>query len=180
MLACLLSDHLRLGQMELFVLMSNTCWFSLCRRSVCDRSAALSGWELPAEFWGDLQRPQTDGRRRWRDGGHGRDGRGETNDTLCTLKWGGAQSDSCQRCPFLSFSGRTWSIATPRPNTAASTEPTCTSAWRTCGRPGRALRVRTGRSFPAVCWINEDQVVSLSVQLGNLKNYRNHLKSKSI
>ncbi|KAI3374065.1 hypothetical protein L3Q82_022624 [Scortum barcoo] len=47
-------------------------------RSVCDRPAALSGRDLPVEFRGDLQHPQTDGRRRRRDGGHERDRRGRS------------------------------------------------------------------------------------------------------
>ena len=54
-------------------------------RSVCDRPAAVSGWELPAEFRGDLQHPQTDGRRCRRHSGHDRDGRGETDALLLLL-----------------------------------------------------------------------------------------------
>lgn len=53
-------------------------FFPLCCRSVCDRPAALQGRELPAEFRGNPQHPQTDGWRRWRDGGHDGDRRGET------------------------------------------------------------------------------------------------------
>lgn len=52
-------------------------WSKPCCRSVLDRSAALSGWECSAEFWGHLQHSQADGRRwRW-NGGHDGDRWGE-------------------------------------------------------------------------------------------------------
>lgn len=64
---------------------------------------------------------------------------------------------------------------TPKPNTAASTVSTSTSAWRTCGPPGRALKVRSRDllntvTMAAALWSKSGQLSNLSIIWRSLKS----------